>query len=605
MKKIDLVQYLVFIGVLISSLAEAQNMQISGGHRHTITLCQTGIVMHAGERNNNQDGTGVWSGNNLVLANVPGIGGTGSLSNIQMVDAGSTHHTIALNNAGEVIAFGNDYACQLGQGSPVYPSNPVYVKGIGGLGTLTGIRYIVGSSESSYAIRASDGALIAWGNNSQGQIGIGTVTATVCNPTLVNAPLNSDVIQVDGGDNFALALKSDGTVYGMGENFNGQLGIGNTTDQSTPQQVLIGPGVPLTNVTSISCGDGASYAIRSDGTLWAWGHNGWGQLGLGNCTNVNYATQVVTGNQGHASGFLQNVKQVAGGNAHAVVVLNDGNVYTMGSDQYGQLGDGAIGGADACGTGVGARNAPYRVTSLSNINAVSDGDYWSFAITAAGNAFSWGQNNYGQLSINSTTNTPTPTAMTMGSCTVLPVSLISFEALPTEANTITLSWATITEENSLLFEIERSRDGLHFTKVGTVNAGGNSGAMLNYSYIDYVMESNEVIYYRLKIIDKDGSYTYFSVEHVVLSQFFRKASIVYPNPVAQKSVFTISFFQESDRASQLILSDITGREVKEISLSAYSGQQEVFVSTHELAKGMYTLKIIHETKVEEHKIIIQ
>jgi alpha-tubulin suppressor-like RCC1 family protein len=603
MRKMDLVQYLVFLWILNSSIAYAQNMQISGGHRHTITLCQTGIVMHAGERNNNQDGTGVWSGNNLVLTNVPGIGGVGNLSNIQMVDAGSTHHTIALNNAGEVIAFGNDYACQLGQGSPVYPANPVYVKGIGGTGTLTGIRYIVGSSESSYAIRAFDGALIAWGNNSQGQIGIGTVTATVCNPTLVNAPLNSGVVQVDGGDNFALVLKSDGTVYAMGENFNGQLGIGNTTDQSSPQQVMIGPGVPLSNVISISCGDGASYAIRSDGTLWAWGHNGWGQLGLGNCTNVNYATQVVTGNQGHASGFLQNVKQVAGGNAHAVVVLNDGNVYTMGSDQYGQLGDGAIGGADACGTGVGAKFAPYRVSSLSNINGVSDGDYWSFAITATGNAYSWGQNNYGQLSINSTTNTATPTSMTMGACTVLPVSLLYFEATKTIGNTVSLSWATVMEENTIGFEIERSSDGLTFTKVGTVKAAGNSGSLENYGYMDFITASYNTVYYRLKMIDEDGSYTYSSVKLVSFDQV--KNVVIYPNPVAQKSNFTISLFQETDSPVKLLMMDMAGKEVKDLLLPAFKGEYEISISTQEVSKGMYTLKIIHQDKVEDHKIVVQ
>jgi alpha-tubulin suppressor-like RCC1 family protein len=606
MKKVGLSQCLLVLSIFASCYTNAQNMQISGGFSHTITLCETGIVMHAGSRANNQDGTGNWSGNNLVLTAVPGIGGSGNLSNIQMVDAGSTHHTIALNNSGEVIAFGNDYACQLGQGSAVYPPYPVYVKGLGGVGNLTGIKSIVGSSESSYAIRASDGALIGWGNNSQGQLGLGTVSPTVCNATLVNSPLNANVIQVDGGDNFTLALKADGSVYSMGENVNGQLGIGNTTDQSNPQQVLVSAGVPLTNIVSISCGDGASYAIKSDGTLWAWGHNGFGQLGVGTCTTTYlYATQVKTGAQADPSGFLQNVKQVAGGNAHAVIVLNNGLVYTMGSDQYGQLGDGIIAGADVCGVGVGCKNVPYNIASLSNIRAVSDGDMWSFAITNTGSVYAWGQNSSGQLGINSTTGTATPTAMNMGSCVVLPVELISFDAECKNQYSVFLTWSTASEKNSLKYEIERSVDGIHFTKVGEVSASGNSKTILNYEFIDLLSDAyGDQLYYRLKIVDKDNSYKYSSIKSIRYSVSNENEISIFPNPSSTRLI-SISFENDKEENISIKLFDITGKELSSLQLSAQGGYNIKQVSLPELSAGMYSLKIVFENKVADKKLIIQ
>jgi alpha-tubulin suppressor-like RCC1 family protein len=584
----------------------AQNMQISGGFEHTIVLCASGTVMHTGARNNNQDGTGTWSGNNLTLTSVPGVGGAGVLNTIQMVDAGSTHHTIALNTSGQVIAFGNDYACQLGQGSAVYPANPSYVKGVGGVGNLTGIKYIVGSSESSYAIRASDGALIGWGNNTQGQLGLGTVTATECTPKVVGAPLNSNVVQVDGGDNFTLALLSNGTVYGIGENVNGQLGIGNTTDQSSPQQVMKSAGVPLTNVVNISCGDGSSYAILADGTLWSWGHGGWGQLGLGNCTVVTpYATQVLTGAQGHASGFLQNVKQVAGGNAHAVIVLNDGTVYTMGSDQYGQLGDGTIGGADVCGLGIGCKNVPYKVASLSNIVSVSDGDQWSFAVTNTGTVMAWGQNNKGQLGINSTTNTGTPTAMNMSGCIVLPVELLSFEVISKSAGNI-LNWMTATEHNTSWFEIERSTDGINFTTIAKINAVGESDANSNYEYYDIsAEEKNSIIYYRLKMVDADASYQYSSVKIVSSNSKGLINFSVFPIPTEADKSIQINFQNQEEESVIIKIYDLSGKILMVSEQATEAGFNTYSIPLTNFSKGVYVLRLQSKDEVIESKIVIQ
>ncbi|MFL5728176.1 MAG: T9SS type A sorting domain-containing protein [Cytophagaceae bacterium] len=578
----------------------AQNMQISGGHEHTVTLCKAaGVVMHTGARNNNQDGTGVWSGTNTVLTPVPGIGGVGSLSNIGMVDAGSTHHSIALTKTGDVVAFGNDYACQLGQGGTggSYPPYPVYVKGLGGVGTLSGMKYIVGSSESSYAIRASDGALIGWGNNTQGQLGLGTITPQECTPQLVNSPLNSNVVMVDGGDNFTLALKSDGTVWGMGENVNGQLGIGNTTDQSVPTQVLIAPGVPLTNVVNISCGDGSSYAIKSDGTLWAWGYNGVGCLGIGNCVlNAQYAVQVTA---------LSNVKQVVGGNKHAVVLLNNGDVYTMGSDQSGQLGDGTVGGADACALTEGCRNIPFKVPTLSNIASVSEGDHWSFAVDNNGLAYSWGENNLGQLGIGSSgASVPTPTAMNMSNCTVvLPVELANFQASPAGAESM-LTWTTASEKSTARFEIQRSTDNLLFTTIGTVPAAGNSSSILSYSFSDHlegIYASS--IYYRIKTVDINGESSYSDVKAV---NFDENSAIIFKNPIGKDELFQMNLFCDKTVENMIIqVYDMTGKNVFFGEFTLKKGENRLILPMNLASAGMYILKSVRHSQVKDFKLIIQ
>ncbi|MFN3404726.1 MAG: T9SS type A sorting domain-containing protein [Cytophagaceae bacterium] len=611
MDTIGKVSFIVLLLMHINYSLKGQNTQISGGHLHTIFKCASGVVYHAGDRNNNQDGTGIWAGtNNPNPVAVPGVGGAGSLSNIRMIDAGSTHHTLALTETGEVLAFGNDYVCQLGQGGTAgsYPANPSPVRGVGGVGTLTGMKFVAGSSESSYAIRESDGALFAWGSNSVGQLGVGYVTPwpnpQICNPVAVLAPCNSNVIQVDGGDNYAMALLANGTVYAWGENSNGQCGIGTTTDISSPAQVLISPGVPLTNVVSISCGDGAGYAIRNDGTLWAWGHNGWGQLGLGNCTSpVTYATQVTTGDQGHASGFLRNVTQVVGGNAHAVILTSDGLVYTMGSDSHGQLGDGTVGGADACGTGVGARNRPYRVTTLSGIVGVSEGDAWSFAVSSSGTVYAWGQNNEGQLGVGSQgTNVPSPTLMSLpGGCTVLPVNLLSFE-LNIVADQVILFWTTTKEEGVSNFEVQRSVNGSAFEIIGSVKAYGTSNEVKNYSFSDGSVYNN-IAYYRLKIIDNDGSFEYSHIK--AINKPIQSELKIYPQPSMPGSEVIIQgLFYDEIQPGQIQLFNNIGKVVPLESVTLRNDNTISFFLPADIISGLYYLKINLSDENKELKFLI-
>ncbi|MCX6377947.1 MAG: hypothetical protein NT023_00490 [Armatimonadetes bacterium] len=127
---------------------------------------------------------------------------------------------------------------------------------------------------ASLAAHAVEKPIYAWGFNGAGQLGNGTGTDTESTP--VQTSNLTDVLQVSGGTFHSLALKSDGTVWAWGLNDNGRLGDGTATGRNTPVQIS-----NLTGMAQVSAGNRHSLALKSDGTVWAWGGNSSGQLGDG------------------------------------------------------------------------------------------------------------------------------------------------------------------------------------------------------------------------------------------------------------------------------------------------------------------------------------
>ncbi|KPA13852.1 hypothetical protein MHK_005940, partial [Candidatus Magnetomorum sp. HK-1] len=192
------------------------------------------------------------------------------------------------------------------------------------------------------------------------------------------------VIDIDSGYSYVIVLLNDGTVWGVGNNDNGQLGNANNTDQTSLVQVS-----GLSNVTSIAIERYHSLALRNDGTVWAWGKNDYGQLGNGNTTDSNTSVQV--------SG-LSNVITIACGQYHSIALKNDGTVWAWGNNSYGKLGDGTT--TD--------RNTPVQMTGLSNIIDIASGSYHSMALKNDGTVWVCGRNISGQLGDGTTTNSSTP-----------------------------------------------------------------------------------------------------------------------------------------------------------------------------------------------------
>jgi len=206
----------------------------------------------------------------------------------------------------------------------------------------------------------------------------------------------TDVVSVTAGEFHSLYVKSDGSLWAMGSNSDGQLGDGTTTDRSTPVQVLDAPGGnPVTDVVSVTAGSFHSLYVKSDGSLWAMGRNSSGQLGDGSTTNFGAPGQS-TPVQIVSSG----VTSIAAGGAHSLYVRN-GILWAMGNNFYGQLGDGSN----------SSRLHPVYIDGASpgsGVTSVTAGGNYSLYVKSDGSLWAMGSNDYGELGDGTTTDHSTP-----------------------------------------------------------------------------------------------------------------------------------------------------------------------------------------------------
>ncbi|RJQ52684.1 MAG: hypothetical protein C4521_09665, partial [Actinobacteria bacterium] len=228
----------------------------------------------------------------------------------------------------------------------------------------------------------SDGTAWAWGRNSYGQLGDGSLTSR---SSPVQVSTETSWRAMSGGYGHSLGLKQDGSLWGWGYDRYGQLGDGaNVTVRYTPVQVAGGA-----KWRSVDAGYNYTAAIRSDGTLWSWGRNDYGQLGDGTTTDRNSPVQVEPGTTWLA---------VCAGDTHTVAIRGDGTVWAWGGNSYGQLGDGTV----------TNRAIPTQVGSATSWRAIAAGVSHTIAVRADGTAWGWGRNNHGQLGDGTTTNRPAP-----------------------------------------------------------------------------------------------------------------------------------------------------------------------------------------------------
>ena len=299
----------------------------------------------------------------------------GSLTNWLNI-ASSTYSLLAVKTDGTLWGCGSNGQGQLGLGNTTNYSSPKQV------GSLTNWKTIYGSYVSTYAIK-TDGTLWSWGLNATGQLGLGNTTY-YSSPKQVGLLTNWSTLSAVGSFG-AAAIKTDGTLWTWGQNYQGCLGLGNTTNYSSPKQVG-----SLTNWVSLS-GGGSGYvlAVKTDGTLWSWGRNNNGQLGLGNTTVYSSPKQV---------GSLTNWGNVITGNSFTIAVKTDGTLWSWGANNTGQLGLG----------NTTYYSSPKQVGSLITWTKTSAGYNYFLAIKTDGTLWGAGQNYYGQLGLGNTTQYSSP-----------------------------------------------------------------------------------------------------------------------------------------------------------------------------------------------------
>ncbi|HQB30185.1 MAG TPA: hypothetical protein PLO86_05410, partial [Syntrophales bacterium] len=195
---------------------------------------------------------------------------------VQPAVAGGMAYTIALKNNGTVWAWGHNNDGQLGDDTATDRWTPVQVKGPGGIGFLDDVTAIAAGHDHTAALK-DDGTVWTWGKNHLGQLGDNT-TEDRQSPVQVKGPggtgFPDDVTDVAAGLDHTVALKDDGTVWAWGGNGSGQLGDNTTTARNTPVQV-VGPGGVglLTGVRAVATRYRHTVVLKNDGTVWAWGDN--------------------------------------------------------------------------------------------------------------------------------------------------------------------------------------------------------------------------------------------------------------------------------------------------------------------------------------------
>ena len=286
-------------------------VQVAAGLGHGLALRSDGTVWAWGSNGAGELGDGTTTGKSTPVR-VTGLSGVTQV-------AACGYFSVALRSDGTVWAWGDNRGGQLGNGTTA--SSPVPVK-VAGLSQVTGI---AAGFDASIATRASGisatTSVWTWGGNDRGQLGDGTLTSRSTPGRVTGLPVSIAGISAGGGlvgrigpggslsgGGFAAVLGTDGAVWAWGDDSAGQLGNAPSSTPVTRPVNTIGAG---SGITQLSAGDFHMLALKPDGTVLAWGANGYGQLGNGGTAPVTGPVQV-TG--------LVNATQVAAGGEFSLAV---------------------------------------------------------------------------------------------------------------------------------------------------------------------------------------------------------------------------------------------------------------------------------------------
>jgi alpha-tubulin suppressor-like RCC1 family protein len=237
--------------------------------------------------------------------------------------------------------------------------------------------------EASIPGQLAGNNLYLWGLNGAGQLGINDIFNR-SSPTQVGLDTAWAQMKTSSFGNCMLGVKTNGTLWGWGQNNDGQLGQNDTIYRSSPTQIGSD-----TNWASVSTGNYNTVAIKTTGSIWSWGRNTDGQLGLGNIINRSSPVQI---------GSDTNWASVSAGSTHSLAIKTTGSIWSWGRNLDGQLGQ----------NNIINRSSPVQIGSDTNWASVSGGVGWTIAIRTTGSLWAWGGNTQGQLGQNNTTNRSAP-----------------------------------------------------------------------------------------------------------------------------------------------------------------------------------------------------
>ena len=444
---------------IVTAVSGYKNVEV--GEHHSCGLTSSGGVKCWGKAGDHRLGTGLTTPDHNTPTDVKnGASTANALTGVESLSVGWAHACVVMASDGAVNCWGSDTTGQTGQANEAGSGSDYLkaVKGIGGTGTLTGIKQVsaggFAANKSHTCAVEDDGDVVCWGSNSGGQLGANSSGTCGSNGDCQGSPLavtlasSAKAAQVSVGGEHTCAVTTTGGVQCWGKNEKGQLGTGNTTNQTSPTAIS-----SLSGVLQVVAGKEHTCALLSTGAIKCWGSDSKGQLGNGSSTTDDQnAPSNVSG--------ITNAIALAAGSEHTCAMLENETLRCWGEGDNGRLGTGSttdqadpksvpsylgkltlgtdhscavVGdGAKCWGSNASAgrlgnnenstiKSTPVSVSSLTGVLAIDSGYDHTCALTKTGGVKCWGSGGSYRLS-GTATNSLTPRTVNLGSDKAVHVS---------------------------------------------------------------------------------------------------------------------------------------------------------------------------------------
>jgi alpha-tubulin suppressor-like RCC1 family protein len=448
-------------------------------------------------------------------------------------------HGLFLNTDGTLWAWGHGNFGAIGDGTNESRYTPVRI------GVEANWKEISAGGDQSLAIK-TDGTLWAWGDNLQGQLGDGTTTKRY-SPVQIGSDLNwkeistgGNIDQPDDGHH-SLAIKSDGTLWAWGGNHFGQLGDGTTTDRHSPVQI----GTAM-NWREISAGVMHTLAIKTDGTLWAWGYNHAGQLGDGTSSNRLTPVQI---------GTSADWKQVSAGRYHSIGIKTDGTLWAWGFNY----------------SDVPYYYSPVQISVATNWKEVSASASHSLAVRTDGTLWAWGNNFYGQLGTGITNQ---------------------YNSIPTQVPGITSCIQVATGAgSSLMLNYDFQYCGTGNNEYGLLGDGTNRDK-LTFNCTDYPVALKSTF-------EQSSPFDSESEQNITPKSYLMQN---YPNPVQDLTTIEYYLSEEANDAS-IVIYNLLNAPVRQYAITN-NGKASIDINMQDLSSGIYHYILFVNGKMADVKKMV-